>query len=248
MDDVQVARRWRSASMSDVGLVRAVNEDACLELVDRGVWLVADGMGGHAAGDFASAAVVKGLFELKPARYLADMISNISDRIRETNRYLFEESARRGLGVIGATVAVLILFGRHSVCIWAGDSRIYRLRNGHLAHLTRDHRRVEEYVSRGLMTRQMAERHPMSHEITRAVGADAALELSVEMRDLLPTDRFLICSDGLHGEVSDDEIERILSSGSPSDNCRALVSAAKEAGAHDNVTVVVVQAETLGGP
>ena len=122
MDDVQVARRWRSASISDVGLARAVNEDACLELVDRGVWLVADGMGGHAAGDFASAAVVKGLFELKPARYLADMINDISDRIRETNRYLFEESARRGLGVIGATVAVLILFGRHTVCIWAGDS------------------------------------------------------------------------------------------------------------------------------
>ena len=235
--------QWSSSCLSDVGLVRAVNEDACKELSEEGVWLVADGMGGHEAGDFASAAVVEAIAEIKPAKRLAELVNQVCDRLRAANRYLNAEGGRKGLGVIGTTVAALILHGRHSVCIWAGDSRVYRLRAGRLRQLTRDHRWVEEYVSRGLMTRQMADAHPLANEITRAVGAEESLELSVEMRDLLPGDRFLICSDGLYGEVDEQEIQRILSGDSRADACRELIAMAKKNGAHDNVTVVVVHAD-----
>lgn len=233
--------QWISASLSDVGLVRAVNEDACLEMPEYFVWLVADGMGGHQAGDLASSAVVDSVKRIEQVERLTELIEQVRGRIRAANDFLMQEGMRRGAGVIGCTVAALILHGRHSACIWAGDSRIYRLRDGKLKQLTRDHRWVEELVSRGLMTREMADRHPLANEITRAVGADKVLELSVELRDLLPEDKFLICSDGLYSEVPDPEIAQILSEKNMGDACRGLVAAAKRNGARDNVTVVVVQ-------
>ena len=231
---------WTSACLSDVGLVRAVNEDTCIGLSDAGVWLVADGMGGHSGGDFASSAVGKAVAEVRPEKRLADLVNRICERLQDVNRFLLDEGRQQNLGIIGSTVAVLALHGRHSACIWAGDSRIYRKRSGVLRRLTRDHRWVEEYVSRGLMTRQVADVHPLANELTKAIGADDPLELSVEIRDVLPGDRFLICSDGLYGEVSEEAIQDILDGESPADMCRKLVSAAKHHGARDNVTVVVV--------
>lgn len=235
------SRRWRSASLSDVGLVRSNNEDACIELPEQQVWLVADGMGGHEAGDFASHTVVDQAATLKPVERLSQRIEQLSARIQAANAELVAEGRRRGDHVIGSTVAALLLDGRHAVCIWAGDSRVYRLRNGRLRRLTRDHRLVEELVNRGVLDRDEAERHPLSNEITRAVGADDALTLSVEMRDLLPGDTYLLCSDGLHSEVDEDEITRILAGSRLGDTCRALIAAAKREGARDNVTVIVVQ-------
>lgn len=233
--------RWSSASLSDTGLVRSLNEDACLEMSDAGIWLVADGMGGHARGDFASQTVVAEVGAIEPAARLSERIRQVCARLRSANRLLAAEGKHRGSELIGSTVAALLLEGRHAVCIWAGDSRIYRLRNGRLALLTRDHRWVEEFVNRGLMSRVAADHHPLSNEITRAVGADDTLELSTEMRALLPGDKYLICSDGLYGEVDDDEIVAILGAADMGDACRGLVAAAKAHGAHDNVTVVVVQ-------
>ncbi len=235
------AYQWTSACLSDVGLVRAVNEDACQELSEAGVWVVADGMGGHEAGDFASKTVVEAVAQIRPARRLAELVKQVCDRLKAANRALQVAGNQKGLGVIGTTVAVLILHGRHSVCVWVGDSRVYRLRNGHLRQLTRDHRWVEEYVSRGLMTREMADAHPLANELTRAIGAEETLEVSVEMRDLLPGDRFLICSDGLYGEVVEADIHRIVAENGLAGACRGLIAMAKQNGAHDNVTVVVVQ-------
>lgn len=234
---------WTSASLSDVGLVRAVNEDSCKELPEAGVWLVADGMGGHRDGDFASSAVAEAVAEVKPEKHLAELVDQICEKLQKVNRYLLDEGRQQNLGIIGSTVAVLVLHGRHSACIWAGDSRIYRIRGGVLRRLTRDHRWVEEYVSRGLMTRQAADVHPLANELTKAIGADDSLELSIEMRDLLPGDQFLICSDGLYGEISDQSIQDILGGESPAVICRKLVSAAKHNGARDNVTVVVVRTD-----
>ena len=232
---------WVSASLSDVGLVRSHNEDACIELPEQQVWLVADGMGGHEAGDLASHVVVEQVAGLQPVVRLADRIQQLKDRIEAANAALLAEGRRRGNNVIGSTVAGLLLDGRHAVCIWAGDSRVYRLRDGRLHQLTRDHRWVEEMVDRGVISPGDAQHHPLSNEITRAVGADEALTLAVEMRDLLPGDSYLICSDGLHGEVDDGEIEIILKEKRLGDACRALVAAAKRNGARDNVTVIVVQ-------
>ena len=235
---------WHSASLSDTGLVREINEDACHEMPAEQIWLVADGMGGHHAGEVASQAVVDSVDRIEPVERLSEKIAQVCARIQDANALLVQEGRRRGDGVIGSTVAVLILNDRQAACIWAGDSRIYRLRNGRLRQLTRDHRWVEEFVSRGLMSRQAADNHPLSNEITRAVGADSKLELSVELRTLLPGDKFLICSDGLYGEVAEAEIADILSTKSMGDACRSLVAAAKRNGAHDNVTVVVVQEDS----
>lgn len=232
---------WVSASLSNVGLVRSHNEDACIELPEQQVWLVADGMGGHEAGDLASEVVVEQVSGLQPVERMADRIRQLCAKILAANAALVAEGRRRGHGVIGSTVVGLLLQGRHAVCVWAGDSRVYRLRDGHLRQLTRDHRWVEELVDRGVISRNQMEHHPLSNEITRAVGVDDALTLAVEMRELLPGDSYLLCSDGLHGEVDDAEIERILGQARLGDACRALVAAAKRNGAHDNVTVIVVQ-------
>lgn len=228
--------------MSDVGMVRRVNEDACVELPDSGVWLVADGMGGHDGGAFASRSVVEAVSAIKPAERLSPLVDELCERIRHANRLLREESRRRGKGLMGTTVAALILHGRHAVWIWVGDSRVYRLRNGVLRQLTRDHRWVQEYVELGLMTQEMADRHPHAHEITRAVGAEDELELSIEMGDLAASDKFLLCSDGLYGEVSERDISQLLAQDDLGEACRAMVELAKENGAHDNVTVIAVQA------
>lgn len=232
---------WVSASLSDVGLVRSHNEDSCIELPEQQVWLVADGMGGHEAGDLASHVVVEQVAGLKPVVRLADRIRLLKDRIQAANAALLAEGRRRGNNVIGSTVAGLLLDGRHAVCIWAGDSRVYRLRGGRLRQLTRDHRWVQELIERGVMSADDAQHHPLSNEITRAVGADDALTLAVEMRELLPGDSYLVCSDGLHGEVDDGEIETILKEKRLGDACRALIGAAKREGARDNITVIVVQ-------
>ncbi|MCB1790357.1 MAG: serine/threonine-protein phosphatase [Gammaproteobacteria bacterium] len=233
-------RRWVSASLSDVGLVRSINEDSCRALNDVQVWLVADGMGGHQAGDVASRSIAESIDGLAVDERLSDLIEQVCARIQVVNTFLVAEG-RRQHGVIGSTVAALILRDRHAVCIWAGDSRIYRLRNGRIRQLTRDHRWIEEFVDRGLLSRGAADNHPMSNEITRAVGADDLLELSVEMRSVMPGDKYLICSDGLYGEVAESEIEQILAVSNLGDACRELVASAKHGGAHDNVTVIVVQ-------
>lgn len=232
---------WTSASVSDKGNVRAHNEDACVELPEAGVWLVADGMGGHEGGSFASRTVVEAAAKVQPTAHLGLLVRQLRSRLKEANRVLREEARRRGRGVIGSTVAALLLHGRHSVCVWAGDSRVYRLRESVLRQLTTDHRSVEEFVAQGLMTREVAERHPLAHEITRALGAEDEVELSVSVRDLLPGDRFLLCSDGLYGEISEGEIRSLLSRDDLRRCCEDLVELAKRHGARDNVTVVAVK-------
>jgi serine/threonine protein phosphatase PrpC len=232
--------RWKSASFSDIGNVRSQNEDACLERPDVGVWLVADGMGGHEGGAFASKTVVEAVMRISPKEHLGSIARQVRSRLRYANRVLREEGRRRGRGVIGSTVAVLLLHRRHSVCIWAGDSRIYRLRGTELRQLTRDHRWVEEYVAEGLMTRAAADRHPLAHELTRALGAENEIELAVAMQDLLPGDRFLLCSDGLYGEISERDMLRLLAQEDPRKACEEMVQLAKHNGARDNVTAVAV--------
>lgn len=233
--------QWQSASLSDVGLVRRINEDACVELPDTGVWVVADGMGGHERGDLASRTLVDAVSDIKPAEHLSELVRQLRDRLQQANRLLREEGKRRGGSLVGTTVAALILHGRHALCIWAGDSRVYRFRHGVLRQLTQDHRWVEEYVALGLMTREMADQHPLAHEITRAVGVEDELELSMEVRELAGADRFLLCSDGLYGEVSAPDLSRLLEKDDLGEACHAMVELAKENGADDNVTVIVIE-------
>lgn len=234
---------WSSAAKSHVGRVRQLNEDACLELGARGLWAVADGMGGHAAGEVASRMVVDALRDVRPTDSLGGLLEEVRRALQVVNRELTIEAGRRGQHIIGSTVAVLVVFENHCVALWAGDSRVYRLRAGQLKQLTRDHSQVEELIARGLVTRQDAKRMPGSNVITRAVGVAETLEVDSEIHDARDGDVFLLCTDGLYNEVAAADIQRILGSGTCEGAAERLVESALEHGARDNVSVVVVRAE-----
>ncbi|MEJ2643702.1 MAG: protein phosphatase 2C domain-containing protein [Gammaproteobacteria bacterium] len=238
--------RWSSACLTDVGKVRALNEDACLDLPQMGVWAVADGMGGHDAGEVASNMIVDALRAVPAAPDLSSLLDDAEDRLLDVNARLIAEAGLRGGGVtIGSTVAVLLASGRHCISLWAGDSRIYCYRDGWLTRLTRDHSQVEEWVEQGRLLREDAENHPAANIITRAVGAADELYLDAELHDLQHRDRFLLCSDGLYKELSEPEIQDMMPLGNCAEVCRALVGLALERGCRDNVTVVVVEFEEV---
>jgi protein phosphatase len=232
---------WDSAARSHVGTVRKLNEDAVLEHADCGIWVVADGMGGHSAGDLASASVVSALAVLRPPASLGALVGEVRQRLQDVNRALSAEAQQRGQEVIGTTVVALLLFDRHGVTLWAGDSRAYRYREGELTQLTRDHSQVEEFVSRGLLTPQQAEHHPGSNIITRAIGVSAYVELDSQMFDLVPGDSYLLCSDGLYRELSEGEIRACMALDDCQLACDALIERALAGGARDNVSVVVIR-------
>lgn len=237
--------RWTSAARTDVGLVRERNEDACLAQPERGLWVVADGMGGHAVGDYASNLVVETLSRLALPHSLESLLDGARIALQQVNRELLEEAARRQVRRIGSTVVVLMACERFCGCLWAGDSRIYLYRDAHLTQLTRDHSRVEELKARGLITAEEAVHHPAHNTITRAVGANTALELDQTWVEVADADMFLLCSDGLSNELRDPEIASVLACGDCELAAQALVTAALGRGGHDNISAVVARAEDL---
>ncbi len=235
------ALRWMSAALTDVGKIRQINEDACATWPEHGVWVVADGMGGHDAGDLASSSIVEALARVDHQPSLNDLVDRVEDALLEVNRALLAEASSRGADTtIGSTVVVLLASGRHCACLWAGDSRIYRLRDGRLRLISQDHSQVMDMVEQGLLLREDAESHPAANVVTRAVGAAEDLFLDVEVEELNPGDRFLLCSDGLTKEVQEAEIAQLMQQGTCSDVCERLVGLTLERGSRDNVTVVVV--------
>ena len=233
--------RWQSASCSHVGMVRRINEDSLLDQPERGLWAVADGMGGHTLGDVASRMVVDALAHLSDAN--ADDIRNC---LADVNRRLMKEAAMRDVQVIGSTVVVLHASGSRCSCIWAGDSRIYRYRDGMLQQLTRDHSHVEELVARGLLSPDEASRHPGRNLITRAIGVADLLELEQSDTEVRAGDMFLLCSDGLSNEVDAAQMAVLLARNDCRLAARRLVEEALEHGGRDNVTVVVTMAIDQG--
>jgi protein phosphatase len=236
---------WTSASCSDVGLVRQINEDACLEQPERGLWVVADGMGGHTLGDFASRLVIESLNQLPPPASLAQFVSAARERLQNVNRQLRIEAALRNAHIIGSTVVVLLACGRSCASLWAGDSRIYLYRNGQLRPLTRDHSQVEELKASGTLSDEEAILYPARNLITRAVGAADTLDLDEEILDVKDDDMFLLCSDGLSNEVSEAEMCTALVSGNCRQAAAALLELALKRGGRDNISVVVVRADDL---
>ena len=245
---------WTSASCSHPGRVREVNEDACLEQPACRVWAVADGMGGHALGEFASRLAIKSLMDLVDladlgaAASLEQLVATAHERLQQTNRRLRAEAARRDVPMIGTTVVVLLAAGRHGACVWAGDSRIYRCRAGRLQQLTRDHSQLEAVRSQQVGSADDTLVRPPPNVITRALGGDEALELDSVTVDVLDGDLFLLCSDGLSNELSEVAIEQALLPGGCKLACETLLDLALERGAHDNVTAVVVRADDLSSP
>ncbi|HTV89334.1 MAG TPA: protein phosphatase 2C domain-containing protein [Stellaceae bacterium] len=235
--------RFRSHGLSDVGLVRPRNEDAFLDRPERGLWAVADGMGGHAAGDEASAAVVAALAALTPPADLEDFVDEVKTRLLLTDRALRARAASLGTGaVIASTVVTLLAYGDDFACVWAGDSRLYQWRAGELSRLSSDHSRVQELVNAGLLTETAAGLHPEAHVVTQAIGA-GRLTFGTRAGMLRAGDRFLLCSDGLTNLVADSEIGRELGMASPRDAAERLRDLVLARGASDNLTIVVIAVE-----
>jgi protein phosphatase len=239
--------QWTSASCSHVGLVRQINEDACLDQAERGLWAVADGMGGHTLGDLASRLVVESLNQLPPAASLDKFMLDARDRLQTVNRQLRTEATNRNVRIIGSTVVVLLAHGRRCGYLWAGDSRIYLYRDKDLQRLTRDHSQIEELKARAHVEDEQALAHVARNLITRAVGVTDTLELDEDTMELNDDDIFLLCSDGLSNEVSEQEIRDALGSGNCLQATQRLIDLALQRGGHDNISIVTTRAKDLYG-
>jgi protein phosphatase len=237
--------RWTSASCSHVGLVRKINEDACLDRPELGLWAVADGMGGHTVGDLASRRVIETLSTVSSSDHPESFVHATRERLQAVNQELRAEAATRDVERIGSTVVVLLACDRHCRYLWAGDSRIYLYRSGRLKLLTRDHSVLQELKSRGHLISADALPGPAQHGITRAVGAADILALDEGVEEVSDGDIFLLCSDGLSNELSEEEISSALRAGNCRQPSEVLVEMALERGGRDNISAVVVRADDV---
>tara|TARA_B100000929_G_scaffold141281_1_gene111818 strand:+ start:1879 stop:2628 length:750 start_codon:yes stop_codon:yes gene_type:complete len=235
---------WTSYGRTDVGKVRKLNEDSMLVRPDVGMWVVADGMGGHEAGDVASQMVVNTLKEIQLGQSLEKYINDIEDALVGVNKKL-TEIANQGEKptTCGSTVVVMLAYEKYCAFLWAGDSRLYRIRDSKIIQLTIDHSQVQLYVEQGLISRDEAESHPHSNMITRAVGATEEFVLDVDMQEMKKGDRYLLCSDGLTKHIPDIDFEKMLAKGDVEKKCNELIDLTLARGAKDNVTAILVDIE-----
>jgi serine/threonine protein phosphatase Stp1 len=239
--------RFTSHALTHIGLVRQRNEDAFLDRPDLGLWAVADGMGGHQAGDFASASIVTALGAIQAPQDLGDFLEAAAAELTAVDIALQTRAAKLGpTAVIASTVVTLMAKADEFACLWAGDSRLYRWRSGdpagELCQLTTDHSKVQEMVDAGLLRSEDAHRHPYSNIVTHSIGG-GNLEFG-RLRDRIkPGDRFLLCTDGLTNMVADAEIAQELSAAPPREAALRLRDHVLARGAVDNVTIVIVTAE-----
>lgn len=235
------AFKFLSVGRTHVGCVRSLNEDALLNRADIGLWAVADGMGGHEGGEVASAAVVEALSQVSNFATAYAFRDAASQALTEVNAQLIELAADHG--TMGSTVVTLLAHEGHYACLWAGDSRAYLYRHGALKRLTRDHSLVQEMVDAGAISEERARGHPRSNVITRAIGAREKLELDGVFGAIQPGDRFLLCSDGLTGVVTERELADAMVRAPLEAAAERLLDLALARGAPDNVTLLLISTE-----
>ncbi len=242
------------AARSDVGMIRSGNEDSFFAHAtkERGIFIVADGMGGHAAGEVASEMSVQIV-----SRELQDLVDvygeapreKVAESLRIANRAIYDrtiqESDKQGMGT---TVSTLVVSGARYLIGQVGDSRIYLLRDGALRQITKDHSYVQEQVDAGFLTPEQARYHPYSNVITRCVGASDSVEPDTYTGEMKPGDVFLVASDGLTGMVDDRRLQQLLlSRASAGRVVDALIAEANYRGGLDNITAIVVQIMSVDG-
>lgn len=233
--------KFETGAATHVGKVRRANEDSYIVLPELGVWAVADGVGGHEGGQFASQTVAGDIASIGVSVSLGDQLARFKDRILRANDTIKQAAADRGGAVIGTTVAAVLAYGHNYSCVWAGDSRVYRIRDDTISQITRDHTEAQELVDNGTLTQEQARTWPRRNVITRAIGIFDDPDLEDKSGSIEPGDTFLICSDGLTGHLLDAEIREKISSMRPQEACDSLIAATLERGASDNVTIVVVR-------
>ncbi len=231
---------FHHCAKTDVGKVRKVNEDSMIAVPELGMFVVADGMGGHSGGDFASQCLVARMAQIDHNLPSADVMRAMRAAMLESHYEILAEADRRG-STIGTTAVGLILSEPHFACLWVGDSRLYHSRNGKMIQLSRDHSLVNELVDSGQITPEQAKTHPQGNVITRAVGVGESLEIDKLRGSYEPGDRFLLCSDGLSGFVDDVVIAQYLHTAPITSVCNELIQLALEGGGRDNITVIVIE-------
>jgi len=233
---------WTSAAKTDVGVVRNANEDAIFEKPEIGLWAVADGMGGHLVGDVASGKIVAALDSVEADPVLSRYVNKVEDALLDVNEKMLEYAqVMFDEGTMGSTVVSLIIKDRIGVCLWTGDSRLYRYRNQKLLQLTRDHSQLEDMIEFGLLSREHAASYAQKNVITRAIGVESPLYLDVNIFTTQIGDIFILCSDGLYNSVDEQELIDALASRNVENIVDELIQKALQQGAPDNVSVVVVQ-------
>jgi len=234
--------RFESVSRTDVGLKRKINEDSVLAAPDRALWVVADGMGGHDAGEVASAMVADALRALPQGDSLDSTVDAAIDALSNVNEALIELArTTQSERTIGTTVVGLTIGDGGYRCFWAGDSRAYHVRDGQITRISRDHSLVQDLVDAGMLTQEQAEKHESSNVITRAIGVAEEMRVDVVGGDALPGDQFVLASDGLTRCVSDEELAAELARNSPEQAADNLVRTVLSRGAPDNVTLVIAK-------
>ena len=240
--------KFLSIGRTHPGCVRALNEDAFLDRSDLGLWVVADGMGGHQAGEVASAMIVERLAKVSAFSSAYAFRNAVCMTLHDVNAELIRRSQDLQTGTIGSTVVALLAHQGHFACVWAGDSRAYLYRDGELRPITRDHSFVQNLIDAGKLSRDEGSKHHSAHVITRAVGASGALELDSAYGPVFPGDRFILCSDGLTGSVRESEIAHLLARPPLEGALERMLSCALSRGAPDNVTAVLIAAESTRRP
>jgi len=258
VDSAIQTRAWTSAGISHPGHQRQRNEDAWLARPEAGLWLVADGLGGHDDGHEASQAIVDALAYveveelayLKPeiqeaqgqedcTKALAAYVDRVKDILFGVNRQLHARAAGRGQDYcIASTVTALLSVADRCACIWAGDSRLYVWRQQQLFQVTRDHNLEQQWLAEG---RSLEQAGTQAHVLTQAIGLGPALQLEVRTFQVMPGDVLLLCSDGVYRELSLEEIARWMELGDPGKIVRALSDQVLRGAARDNLTAVAVR-------
>ena len=233
-----------SNGVTHTGNVRSKNEDSILVHADENLWIVADGMGGHHAGDFASQTITNNLSLFKQHASLDDNILLLEENILNSNAVIRKKSFKLGRNAtIGSTVVCVYIWHNYLFAFWAGDSRLYRFRDTRLERLTEDHSYVEELVRMGKIEARDAEEHPAANVVLKAVGIDDNLCMDFEYFELQDGDIFIICSDGLYKDLEEEKITPIIES-NPEDMTElseALLSSALDAGGTDNTSIIAMK-------
>ncbi|WFU44341.1 protein phosphatase 2C domain-containing protein [Bradyrhizobium sp. CB82] len=241
---VHIPSLFDVGSVTHIGRVRTRNEDSCLVRTDVGLWAVADGMGGHEAGDLASRIVVESLDAIGAPASAVDLLAQCEERLFSANQQILALSRALDGATVGTTAAVLLVRDGYYACIWAGDSRVYRINHGSISQVSHDHSELEELIAGGSISREEVKDWPNS-AITRAVGVAADPEFEVVTGPVEPEDIFVICSDGLTRHLQDEEILQHVATRRAQAACDDMLALALDRGGFDNVTIVIVRLLTL---
>ena len=233
-----------SNGVTHTGHVRTRNEDSILLLPEESLWIVADGMGGHQAGDFASHTITQNLGLFKQQASIDDSILLLEENVINSNTIIRRKSEKLGkTTTIGSTLVCVHIWRNYAFTFWAGDSRLYRFRDDNFERLTEDHSYVEELVKMGKINARDAESHPAANVVLKAVGIDDILRMDFDCFELHEDDIYIICSDGLYKDMDEEDIKPVIqaNTGDMDSLAQALLVSSLNAGGTDNTSIITLK-------